>query len=144
MKAPADEVFELLHEVFDAYRARRQQAIAAAGQPVSHLEASTIAFFGRRPGATLSDLAVHSGRDKSQLARLIAGLRERGLIEAHEDEADRRSVRLRLTPPAEAMFHALRQELRKVKRMATADLSQAEYDKLMECLARMRARLQDA
>jgi DNA-binding MarR family transcriptional regulator len=143
MKAPADEVFELLHDVFHVYRARRQQAIAAAGQPVSHMEAKTIAFFGRRPGATLSDLAAHSGRDKSQLARLIAGLRERGLIEAHEDESDRRNVKLHLTPPAEAMHQALRQELRKVKRAATGGLSEADYAKLLELLGRVREQVDE-
>jgi DNA-binding MarR family transcriptional regulator len=143
MKAPADEVFELLHDVMHVYRARRQQALAAAGQPVSHMEAKVIAFFGRRPGATLSDLAAHSGRDKSQLARLIAGLRERGLLQAHEDRADRRNVKLQLTPAAEAMHQAMRLELRKVKRVATGNLSEAEYAKLLELLGRLREQLGD-
>jgi DNA-binding MarR family transcriptional regulator len=143
MKAPADEVFEALHDVMHVYRARRQQAIAASGLPLSHMEAKVIAFFGRRPGATLSDLVAHTGRDKSQLARLIAGLRERRLIEAQADESDRRNVRLRLTPAAEAMHHAMRQELRKVKRVATGDLTEVEYAKLLELLGRVRAQLQD-
>ena len=143
MKAPADDMFEALHDVLHLYKARRQQAIAASGQPLSHMEAKVIAFFGRRPGATLSDLVAHSGRDKSQLARLIAGLRERGLVEAHEDEADRRSVRLRLTPAAQAMHHAMRQELRKVKRVATGTLTEPEYAKLLELLGRVRAQLED-
>ena len=141
MKAPADDMFEALHDVLHLYKARRQQAIAASGQPLSHMEAKVIAFFGRRPGATLSDLVAHSGRDKSQLARLIAGLRERGLIEAREDEGDRRNIRLQLTPQGAAIHAELRQALRKVAREVAGGLSEAQRAQLLELLGKVGERL---
>jgi DNA-binding MarR family transcriptional regulator len=141
MKAPADEVFEALHDVVHLYKARRQRAIASSGQPVSQMEAKAVGFFGRRPGATLSDFALHSGRDKSQLARVISGLRERGLMEAREDEGDRRNIRLQLTPLGDAIHAELRQALRKVAREAAGGLSEAERDKLLELLRKVGERV---
>ena len=39
-------------------------------------------FFARHPGATLSDLAAHSGRDKVQLIALLGRLKAN--LDAHE------------------------------------------------------------
>lgn len=141
MKAPADEVFEALHDVVHLYKARRHRAIAGSGQPVSQMEAKAVGFFGRRPGATLSDFVLHSGRDKSQLARLIAGLRERGLMEAREDETDRRTTRLQLTPEGQEIHRELRRALRNVAQEASGGISEAERDKLLELLGRIAQRL---
>ncbi|MFY9510384.1 MAG: helix-turn-helix domain-containing protein, partial [Rubrivivax sp.] len=98
-----DQVFEAIHTVMHLYRAQRHRGAADAGpQELTHMEHRVLGYFSRHPGATQSDLAAHSGRDKGQLARLIGGLRERGLLEARADENDRRSLRLQPTAQARA------------------------------------------
>lgn len=135
--ATPEAVFELLHDVMHLYRGERQRAIAAGGQEITHLEAKVLGFFHRHPGATLSDLAAHAGRDKSQLARLIAGLRERGLLEATPDEADRRNLRLHPTASASEIHQAMRQQGTRVARAALSSLDAAERAQLVASLAKL-------
>jgi len=76
------------------------------------MDGKVLGYFGRHPGATQKDLAQHSGRDKAQLARPIKGLRDRGLLSAVADDADRRSVRLSLTADGRALQRTLQQQAR--------------------------------
>ena len=138
-----EEVFEALHDLMHRYRAQRQRAVAAAGQDLSHMEAKVLGFFARQPDATLSDLVVHSGRDKSQLARLIAGLRERGLLCAEPDAQDRRNLRLRCTPAAQEIHRAMRQQSRRLSRSALASLDEKERVQLLALLNKLSAGLEE-
>lgn len=140
--AAPEEVFEALHDLMHLYRSQRQRALAEAGHGLSHLEARTLGFFARRPDATLSDLAAHSGRDKSQLARLIAALRGRGLLDATPDPQDRRNLRLRCTAQAQAIHREMRQHARKLARAAFADLGPRERECLLDAVRKLRAALE--
>ena len=108
--SPADAVIELVHEVMHQFRSRQFQALRDGAHDLTHMEAKVMGFFSRRPGATLSDLVAHSGRDKAQLAKLLKGLRERGLLAAEADADDRRSVQLRLSPAGHAVQRAMHAE----------------------------------
>ena len=92
-----DDVLELVHAVMHDYRSLQYRALRDGPHDITHMDSKVLAFFGRHPGATQSDLAQHSGRDKAQLARLIKGLREQGLLDGVADAADRRNLRLTLT-----------------------------------------------
>jgi DNA-binding MarR family transcriptional regulator len=137
-----DEVFDALHDLMHLYRSQRQRALVEAGHGVSHLEAKTLGFFAHQPDATLSDLAAHSGRDKSQLARLIAGLRDRGLLQGTPDPQDRRNLRLRCTDEAQALHRAMRQHSRKLARQAFAGMDEDERAGLVAALRKLRAALE--
>ena len=93
----AEEVVESVHTVMHRFRSLQFQALKEGAHDLSHMEAKALGFFAARPGATQSELVQHSGRDKGQVARLIAGLRERGLLEAGADASDKRSVRLQVS-----------------------------------------------
>ena len=82
------------------FRSRQFQALRDGAHDITHMESKVMGFFARHPGATLSDLVAHSGRDKAQLAKLVKGLRERGLLDGRADADDRRNVRLRLSARA--------------------------------------------
>jgi DNA-binding MarR family transcriptional regulator len=142
--AGADDVLEQVHAVMHLYRSRQFRALRDAPQAVTHMESKVLGFFAHHPGATLSELAAHSGRDKGQLARLVAGLRERGLLDARADAEDRRSVRLQLTAEGEAADEALRRRARKLAGVAVQGLSVAERAQLSALLERMRANLEAA
>lgn len=120
--ASADELLELLHAVVHRLRAHRPPAGDGA-DALTPLELRVLGFFARHPGATQRDLAEHSGRDKGQLARLLAGLRERGWLVAEVDPADRRQTRLQLSAQARRQHEAVQ-----AQRRLRAEAALARFD----------------
>jgi DNA-binding MarR family transcriptional regulator len=106
------------------------------------MEIKVLGFFARRPGATQSDLAAHSGRDKAQLARLVRGLRERGLLDAAADEADKRSTRLTLSEAGQAMYAELHRHDGALAEVALEGLTDEQRATLLDLLERVRANLE--
>ncbi|MFT4046546.1 MAG: MarR family transcriptional regulator [Solimonas sp.] len=137
-------MFEAIHNVMHLYRAQQYRALREAPLELTHMEGKALGFFARRPGATLSDLVAHSGRDKGQLARLIGGLRERGLLDARADAGDRRTLRLQPTARGRALQASLGERAHRVADVAVSGLSASERRQLLELLARVRANLEDA
>lgn len=140
---PAEEVVEAIHTLMHGFRSRQFRVLREAGHDLGHMEAKALGFFARHPGATQRDLSLRSGRDKGQVARLIAGLRERGLLDAQPDEADRRSVRLAVSDAGQALQAAWDAQSRALADEATRGLSADEQQTLLALLARMRANLGD-
>src|SRR5206468_13079732 len=138
---PASEVMESVHTIMHLFRSRRQRSLRGEQQELAHMEVKVLGFFARHPGATQSDLAAYSGRDKAQLARLVRSLRERGLLAAEADASDRRSTRLRLSEQGLALHADLHRHDGDLAEAALAGLSEAEQATLLALLARVRANL---
>ena len=138
----AEEVVESVHMVMHRFRSLQFQALKEAAHDLSHMEAKTLGFFASRPGATQSELVQHSGRDKGQLARLIAGLRERGLLEASADAVDKRSVRLQVSAAGKAMQQQVRKQAQRVSAQAVSGLDEAECRQLLRLLDKLRENLE--
>lgn len=142
---PAGEIFDQLHTVLHLHRGRQpREAAAEDAVALTHMEAKALGFFGRNPGATQTDLVQRSGRDKAQIARLIASLKERGLIQASADAADRRTQRLALTEAGQALHRRLRRHAEQLAQAAVQDFSDAELSQLLALLTRLRANLEAA
>ena len=139
--SPDEDVLEAIHIVMHLFRSRQHRVLKDAEHDVSHMEAKALGFFARHPGATLSDLVQHSGRDKGQMARLVGGLRERGLLDAAADEDDRRSLRLTGSAAAKEALAALGQQARRLSAQAVKGLDAQERSQLLALLARVRANL---
>jgi DNA-binding MarR family transcriptional regulator len=135
------DVLESVHAVMHQYRSQQYRVLRDGPHQLTHMESKVLGFFGRHAGATQSDLAQHSGRDKAQLARLIKGLRERGLLLAQADEADRRTVRLSLSADGQAVQKALQQQARVLSRAAVAGLTPAQHRQLLDLLQQVRSNL---
>lgn len=131
-----------IHAVMHLFRAQQYRVQRGGAPDLTHMDSKVLGFFARHPGATQSDLAAHSGRDKGQLARLIGGLRERGLLQAQADEGDRRNLRLSLTHEGRAVQQSLHRRGRRLASAAVAGLSDAQRMQLLESLARIRANLE--
>lgn len=142
--ADGDAVFEAIHAVMHLYRAPRHRAALADAAGLTHMEHKVLGFFCRHPGATQRALADHAGRDKGQLARLIAGLRERGLLDAQPDPADRRNLCLHPTPAAQAAQQAAQAQARAVAATAVAGFSDADRAQLLALLQRIQTNLEGA
>ncbi|NIA52855.1 MarR family transcriptional regulator [Massilia sp. TW-1] len=140
--SPALEVLERVHDIMHLYRSAQQRSLRAGPHDLAHMEIKVLGFFARRPGATQSDLAAHSGRDKAQLARLVRGLRDRGLLKAVTDEADKRSTRLSLSDEGKAMFAALHVHDGALAEAALDGIPDADRATLLDLLARVHANLE--
>jgi len=140
----AQDVFEAIHSIMHLYRARQMRAPGGEEGELTHMEGKVLGFFARHPGATLSDLVAHSGRDKAQLTRLIKGLRDKAFLVAQLDEVDRRLTRLRPSETGEAL-HARRHRIgAEAAALALEGVSEAERAKLLALLERVRANLDAA
>ena len=137
----AEAVIELVHAVMHQFRSRQYQVLRDGAHDVTHMDSKVMGFFARHPGATLSDLAAHSGRDKAQLARLVKGLRERELLTAEADATDRRNVHLRLSDAGLAVQRALHGEAHALNTRAVDGLSAQEQAQLIDLLGRLKANL---
>jgi DNA-binding MarR family transcriptional regulator len=142
-QSAAARLVEGLHAVMGQLRARQHRALREAGLGVTPLEARALDFFSRRPGATLTELVEHAGRDKGQVARLVQGLRERGLLQAEVDPHDRRVTRLSPSPQAQCVLDAVMSQRGRLAEAAAAGLSRSECDTLLALLARVQANLED-
>ena len=140
--SPALVVLERVHAIMHLYRSAQQRSLRAGPHDLAHMEIKVLGFFARRPGATQSDLAAHSGRDKAQLARLIRGLRDRGLLDAAADETDKRSTRLSLSEAGKAMFAALHRHDGALAETALEGIAEADRATLLDLLERVRANLE--
>ena len=141
--APADnDVLEVLHGLMHQLRARHLGGSDEADQAIGPMERKALKFFAHHPGSTQSELVQHSGRDKGQLARLIAGLKTRGLLEAQPDEKDRRVIRLYPTEQAQALYQQVQRQRKALSVKALAGLSQAQQQQLVALLQLVGRNLQ--
>lgn len=138
----AERVFDAIHTVMHLYRSGRSQAFREDPRGITHMESRVLDYFSRHPGATLSDLAAHSGRDKAQLTRLVKGLREHGDLESKEDLKDRRSVRLQLSAQGEALQRDLRKTGAQILERAVVGLSESQCEDLVTLLKNIQSNLE--
>jgi len=134
MKDSSDDLLDLVHTVMHEYRSLQYRFLRDGPHGITHMDGKVLEYFASHPGATQSDLVAHSGRDKAQLGRLIKGLRERGLLEAVSDAADRRSVRLSLTATGKEVRAALQRQAKRLSVKAVAGLDQTEQAQLARLL----------
>lgn len=135
------DVFDAIHSIMHLYRSQQFRAFAGGAHELTHMESKVLRFFAREPGATLSDLVLHSGRDKAQLTRLIRGLRDRGLLDASADEADRRSTRLYLSEAGRGLHAQLHRIGTELSEVGLTGLDEAEREQLYLLLQRVRSNL---
>lgn len=136
------DVFEALHGLLHLHRARLMRALREMPQAPTHMELRVLGFFARHPDATQTELVEHSGRDKSQIAKLIAGLRTRGLLEARAADHDRRVQCLRLTAQGRKLQAQLMAVRRRLGDEAAQGLSRAERAQLASLVAKLQEHLQ--
>jgi DNA-binding MarR family transcriptional regulator len=140
-KITPPDPLDIMHGVMHQYRALQYRFLRDGPHDITHMDGKVLGYFGRHPGATQSDLAQHTGRDKAQLARLIKGLRDQGLLQGDVDADDRRSVRLSLTADGLALQKELRQQARRLSQKAVEGLSTAQQQQLLTLLERVRGNL---
>lgn len=142
-KNAPDEIFEAIHAIMHLFRSEQYRALRDGPYGLTHMEGKILAFLARNDGTTLSELVAHSGRDKSQLARLIKSLREQGLLQGQNDKEDRRSVRLTLTSEGRAIHQYLQHQVGRLSKVAVTGLGAEELRNLLALLQKVRSNLEN-
>ncbi|GAA6141619.1 MarR family winged helix-turn-helix transcriptional regulator [Hydrogenophaga sp. 5NK40-0174] len=137
-KAP-EEIMDAMHELLHLARAAQRQRMPDDG--LHPMEGRALGFFVRHPGGTQRELVQHSGRDKGQVARLIASLRDKGLLVAEPDAEDRRVTRLYPSESALALHGQVMAERKAVAADALTGLSAEDKRNLLRMLDHMQTRL---
>jgi DNA-binding MarR family transcriptional regulator len=138
------QVFETIHRLMHAFRARQYRLIQDSGVDLTHMQHKVLGYFARHPDATLSDLVAESGKDKAQIARLITEVRTKGLLDAKADTADKRVTRLRLTQAGIEIFERLKKTERELSDLAIQGLSEDECKLLLKLLGDIKNNLSDS
>jgi len=136
-----NEILELMHSITHLYRSQQYRSLRGGAHELGPMEFRVVSFIARHPGATQSDLVAHSGRDKGQLARLLRGLRDAGLVLAEPDPVDRRSTRLDLSPAGQVLFDEVHAQGERLARQAMAGLAAQERATLQSLLQRVQENL---
>jgi DNA-binding MarR family transcriptional regulator len=101
-------------------------------------DAGLLRMLGARPGMTQIEIAETFGVLPSRLVALIDGLEAKGLVRRQRDTADRRKVRVSLTPQgseAAAKVATLTQSMERRLFQALSDDEQRLFDQLLRKLA---------
>jgi DNA-binding MarR family transcriptional regulator len=139
----SEQVFDAIHSVMHLYRASQLRGLRDTPHEVTHMEYKAMGFFARHPGATQGDLVAYSGRDKAQLARLLKGLRDRQLLDAAADQADRRITRLTLSAQGQVAFNSLRKLGAQASGTAVAGMTADQLTQLQTLLQQIRHNLEN-
>ncbi len=91
---------------------------------------------------TARDLGPYSTLDKMQVSRAIQGLEAAGYVERRQDENDKRSNILRLTPGGEALYRQIRPRVAAREAEILAALSPQERVALGDMIGRLREQVE--
>jgi len=93
---------------------------------------------GQNPGISQDTLAQKVQVDKSNIARHVARLEQKGFVRREEDPNDRRILRLYVTEQAESLYPKLQKVMEDWEKTMLQDLSHWEVSQLMSLLTRVR------
>ncbi len=114
MSSPTDEsvIADIITEFAQVFAFARTRWAGYAEQvhpDLKGLSMMMLQTIKRRDAVTATELAQILHTDKAVVSRQVAKLRELGFIEATADEADRRVLRLTVTPVAEQALERMRE-----------------------------------
>jgi DNA-binding MarR family transcriptional regulator len=138
----ADAVAEQIHLIRRLYQAHLNRAYADTDREMVYMAGRILDHVARHPGCGQSDLSAYFHRDKGQVAKIVANLREKGLLEVEVVASDRRRQRLRLTEKGATVRDHSQRERDAVARQGVAGLDMSERMQLLELLTRMRQNLE--
>jgi len=138
-------------ELIESVGVLRRQMRAVAGRPwtgveLSGAEIDLVRLLRRRPGISVAQAAHVLGLAPNSVSTLVRRLGDRDWLTGERDAADRRVVRLRLTPSASRQVEAWRDH--RAELMASALESLAPEDQLaiqdaLPALSRLCAALRE-
>jgi DNA-binding MarR family transcriptional regulator len=142
MPSPASALPLLLYQIKQvelAVRARLDDIVRPAG--LTALQYTALTVLERHADMSSAQLARSSFVTAQSMADMIAILEDRGLIERHRDDADRRRLVVSLTPAGRALLDEYRDAVSGLEAGMLAGLSEPEVAGLRAALGACHANL---
>ena len=114
-----------------------EQAAARADTDLRGSQISYLLTVCDLPGLTQEKLAQHLGVDKSNVARQLSDLEEKGYVSRTHDKTDRRLLTVQPTDRAFDLLPRLVETVNECQRELTRGMSPEERELLCELIARM-------
>ena len=127
-------VFDHLQSLVQRYRAQTRERFAQVQPDLSLNEVRVLIHTGRDSGTTQKQLTERSHTDKAQMARMLAALEARGLLQRIPSDADKRVRSLRLTAQGAQLYVRLREVQQQVAAELLQDWPQALQNELVAVL----------
>ena len=137
-RSPGTKVQDRMHALMHAQGRHMQAAVSAEGNGLGPMEVRCLRHIAHQEGVTQRDLVAHSGRDKAQIARLVKGLIERGLVASQPHPVDRRSQVLNATAAGLALQRKMQAHRAGFEVQLLAGFSASETATLIELLKRLQ------
>lgn len=131
----------LLHDIARLLRKRFEQRARPLGLTRAHWQ--VLSYLQRCEGINQSGLAELLDLEPITVARLVDRMEEAGVVERRDDPADRRAHRLYLTERARPMLVRGRALADAVYADAFAGVADAERERLIDLLLRVRGNLSE-
>jgi DNA-binding MarR family transcriptional regulator len=144
VQAPAGEsapptLLYLMKQVELAVRARLDELVRPAG--LTALQYTALTVLERHPDLTSAHLARNSFVTAQSMADMVTSLRSRGLIDRHQDPADRRRLVLSLTETGRTLLDGYRQAVADLETEMLSGLSAEEASVLRQAMLSCREAL---
>ncbi|MBX5487577.1 hypothetical protein MHAS_00543 [Mycolicibacterium hassiacum DSM 44199] len=130
------ELAAVLHGL--AWRIARLGPAKAGVEPLPSSELAVLRAIMDAPGCCVSDVAASVSMQSSNVSAAVRALVERGLVDKHQHEQDRRITVLRPTPRALAEREAIEEAVLGTVSAALAPLSPESVAALMNAIPAMR------
>jgi len=102
-----------------------------------------MAALGDAQPLSANEVCARTNMDKVQVSRAIARLKEKGLVDQHQDSTDRRRSSLRLTGRGEGIYRDIVPAARAREAELLSILDEAELEQLDKLIARLYRRARD-
>ncbi len=135
-KECAKAVLETVPCVMQSLRAYMR---SRRGADLSVPQFRALAYVGRRPGCSLSDVAQHVGTTLPSMSKLIDGLVTRGLVSRVPESDDRRCVALSLTDEGRSLLSLVRDGTQSFLAALFAEVPSSERGAVVEAMSRLAA-----
>lgn len=129
----------LMKQVELAVRAELDDLTRPEG--LTALQYTALTVLERHPDLTSAHLARHSFVTAQSMADMVTALLDRGLIERHRDQADRRRLVIALTQTGQRALDGLRPQVAALEARTLSLLSTDESSELRSSLERCRQAL---
>jgi len=113
------------------------------GSPYSVAEGRVLYEIAMGDGLTPKQVAEVTGLDAGYLSRIVARLERDGLVARERSEADRRSIRLRLTPDGRTMFEGFNRRSAELVEGLLEKVAPQDRGRLVDALGQARSLLSD-
>ncbi len=137
-----DITIELMEVMFGVFRLMKGKMSSRNLTHLSILQIQALFFLKQNANTTMGDIAEYFHIELPSATSLLNKLYDQKLVKRHEDQEDRRLVRITLTDKGKELLEQAMQERRKTMEKMLSYLSEKEKSELLDILKILRQRME--